>query len=88
MYDVIELLRPDFGVAKLCEVLGVSRSAFYAYSKGSTYRLSDQKSQVGQAVKNVFDEHERRYGWRRIQAELATRDIAVGRHQIRSRMQE
>ncbi len=36
----------------------------------------------------MFDTHKRRYGWRRIQAELADQGMSVGRHQIRSRMVE
>lgn len=82
------MLSTEFSVVKLCEILGVSRSAYYAYSKGSTYQLSDQKSEVGEAIKEVFEEHKRRYGWRRIQAELASRGIQAGRHQIRSRMKD
>ena len=34
------------------------------------------------AVKNVFDEHRRRYGSRRIKAELNDSGIKIGRHQV------
>jgi len=88
MYDAITALSPSFSVLKLCEVLGVSRSAYYAYLSESSYRFGEQKAKVSEAVKEVFDEHKRRYGWRRIQAELADRNIIVGRHQIRSLMKD
>ena len=39
-------------------------------------------------MKQVFTKHKRRYGWRRIQAELADEGLKAGRHQIRSRMKE
>jgi transposase InsO family protein len=82
------LLKEEFRVTKLCEVLAVSRSAYYAYLSGATYSLSDQKTEISEAVKEVFGEHKKRYGWRRIQAELADQNLRVGRHQIRSRMKE
>lgn len=50
--------------------------------------LSGEKARVSEAVKQVFDFHKRRYGWRRIQAELQDEGMQVGRHQIRQRMQE
>lgn len=82
------MLSDSYSVVKLCHVSGVSRSAYYAYLSGASYTLSEQKKEISQAVKEVFDEHKRRYGWRRIQAELADQEIQVGRHQIRSRMKE
>lgn len=50
--------------------------------------LKEKKVQIKDAVKEVFDKHKRRYGWRRIQAELADEGLFVGRHQIRNRMKE
>ena len=43
---------------------------------------------ISTEIKNIFTFHKKRYGWRRIQSELRDQGIAVGRHQIRSRMQE
>lgn len=50
--------------------------------------MKAEKTEIGDAIKEVFDRHKRRYGWRRIQAELAEQGMVVGRHQIRSRMKE
>lgn len=57
----------------------VSEAAFYAWSKGKTYRLSRKKSELAQAVKEVFYLHRRRYGARRISAELVASGVRVGR---------
>jgi len=78
----------EFDLVKLCKVLGISRSAYYSYINGKSYVLKGEKAIVSDAVKKVFDAHKKRYGWRRIQAELADEGIEVGRHQIRSRMVE
>jgi len=73
-------------VALLCRVLRVSESAYYAHASGKSYGLSAQKAEIAKQVKEVFDAHRRRYGSRRIQAELAAQNIKVGRFQIRSLM--
>jgi transposase InsO family protein len=85
---LIALLSDEFDVLKLCSVLHVSRSAYYAYLRKESYQLKAEKSAVGAAVKRIFDQHKRRYGWRRIQKDLVAEGMEVGRHQIRSRMIE
>lgn len=88
IYEVIEDLNREFEVVKLCRILNVSRSAYYSYINEKSYVLKEKKATISEAVKRVFDFHKRRYGWRRIQVELAAEGIHVGRHQIRSRMVE
>ena len=80
---MIEVLSDEFDVLKLCSVLYVSRSAYYAYLNKESYQLKDEKAAVGAAVKRIFEQHKRRYGWRRIQKDLAAEGIEIGRHQIR-----
>lgn len=48
----------------------VNRSAYYAYARGKTYRESPLKRDYAARVKACFNEHRRRYGTRRIAAEL------------------
>ena len=72
----------------MCEVLGVSRSAYYAYLKGDSHVLKNDKAELGKTVAEIFAIHKRRYGWRRIQGDLAERGFKAGRYQIRSRMKE
>jgi putative transposase len=63
----------------LCRMMKTSEAAYYAWRKGQTYRLSRIKTEIGAAVKEVFYLHRRRYGARRISAELKAEGIAVGR---------
>lgn len=77
-----------YPVQELCKVLGVSRSAYYAWRSGQSYRLKDSKAEISQRVKSVFEEHLGRYGSRRIQAELKDQGLSVGRYQIRNRLKE
>ncbi len=57
----------------------VSEDAFYAWRAGKTYRSSQKKSELAAAVKEVFYLHRRRYGARRISAELKAEGLPVGR---------
>jgi len=88
VYAAVESLSEEFALVRICKVLGVCRSAYYCYLNGGSHVLKDEKAKVAKAVKRVFDFHKRRYGWRRIQAELRDEGMEVGRHQIRQRMRE
>lgn len=85
MRDYTEGVYP---IQVVCEVLGVSRSAYYAYRQGLTHVLSSTKQATCAAVKNVFDTHLRRYGSRRIVAELREQGLMVGRFVVRHRLKE
>lgn len=85
---MVKGLSEEFTIHRICEVLGVSRSAYYAYISGRSYVLKADKERTSEEIKRIFEFHKRRYGWRRIQDDLKEVGIEVGRHQIRSRMRE
>jgi transposase len=66
IYQFMQQAEQDYSVGQLCQVLGVSRSAYYAYKAGDTYQLSPQKQQQAEQVKDTFTTHKRRYGSRRL----------------------
>lgn len=72
----------------LCRALKVGEAAFYARRKGKTYRLGQTKSELAQAVKDVFYSHRRRSGARRISAELKANGLTVGRRLAGSLMKK
>ena len=57
----------------------VSAAAFYAWVSGATYQLSRKTSELAEQVKDIFYLRRRRYGARRISAELKAEGIRVGR---------
>ncbi len=70
----------------LCEVVGVERSSYYrAVNRGEQ---SDHESPHAASVAKVFWRHSRRYGARRIEAELKAEGMVIGRHRIRKLMRE
>jgi transposase InsO family protein len=69
-------------------VLKVGEAAFYAWQGGKTYQPSQKRSELAEAVKEVFYLHRRRYGARRISAELKAEGLAVGRRLVGSLMKK
>jgi len=60
-----------YAVQVLCRVLGGSRSAYYSWKEQQQGAVVDEKKKVvEQQVISIFKEHRRRYGARRISAEL------------------
>ena len=64
----------------------VSESAYHAYRSGKSYVVSVKNVALGEQVKAVFYRHRRRYGARRIAAELKAEGVKAGRRLVRSQM--
>ena len=88
VYSAVGAVSAGHATGLVCEVLGVSRSAFYAWKKGQAWQLKTAKSATAKRVRTVFEEHLNRYGSRRIVAELKAEGLGAGRFQVRKRMRE
>ena len=73
-------MRKEYSIQLLCEVLEASRSCYYAWRKEQTYRVTDKNKTMEKKVLDVFGEHKRRYGSRRIVAELRNQGISLSRY--------
>src|SRR5262249_46094528 len=74
VYPVIRQLEHEgFPVAVVCQALGVSRAGFYAQARGGVGPRAQEEARLRPLVQHIFWEHKRRYGARRIAAELAAR---------------
>jgi hypothetical protein len=85
-YRFIDEEKQSYPVRLLCRVMRVSPSAYYLQAGGNNCVLSTVKAAVAKQVEEVFYLHRRRYGSRRITAELKAQEIKVGRFQVRSLM--
>ncbi len=85
-YEFVKQESANYEVKDLCEAVGVDRSSYYR----SRRRGEQQEKEVpdAAAVAKVFWRHSRRYGSRRIEAELKAEGVALGRHRIRRLMHE
>lgn len=66
-------------------LLKVDKSSYYRRLQEKTQTRSDK---AVDKVKEIFFEHKRRYGSRRIRAEMQAEGYKIGRHTIRRRMSE
>ena len=68
-------------------MLNISRSSYYEYRKGQTYQ-EPLKSGLGEELRVVFQHHKRRYGSRRLHAQMQEMGFKVGRHSVRKLLKE
>jgi transposase InsO family protein len=86
---VITTLEGDgFPVAVVCQALGVSRAGYYAHRRGDAGPREREDARLRPLVQQIFWEHRRRYGARRIAAELAARGQACGPGRVGRLLQE
>ena len=89
IYKVISVLsQRNFEVTHLCDVLEVSRSAFYNWKNvvPSLYQQQDQS--LSPMIHDIFLQHRRRYGARRIACELQSRGVSCSRSKARKIMDQ
>jgi len=79
VYAVIGHLHEEgFATTALCEALGVHRSRYYAWRRGSSSRRDREDADLKPLIREIFWEHKRRYGARRIAHELSSRNKCCG----------
>jgi transposase InsO family protein len=83
-----ELEQQNWPVSLLCETLGASRSAYYAWHQAEPSARERADHQLRPQVCSIFREHKRRYGARRIAVELAERGHSCSRRRVARLMDE
>lgn len=73
-----QLQEDGFAASLLCEVLDVHRSGYYAWRRGSQSRRAREDAELKPLIREIFWEHKRRYGARRISQELSSRRKCCG----------
>ncbi len=67
----------SLNIRNACKFLGVSRSGFYASLRRPPSKHSIEDAVLKDQVKDIFLEHKRRYGARRIKAVLKRQGLNV-----------
>jgi len=75
-------------VTQLCEILHVSRSAYYAWRHDEPGTRRREDNRLRPMIRGIFREHRRRYGTRRIVAELNAQGESCGRRRAARLMEE
>jgi putative transposase len=80
--------RGEFRIGTMCEVLGVSRSGYYAWRRRPRSRRDKTNAKLTETIRVIHEESRRIYGSPRIYATLQHRGIACGRHRVARLMRE
>lgn len=66
-YQFLKEHRGEFGpIKKACEILGVSKSGYYEFLRRRKSNAQIEREALEQFVKDEFERHKGRYGYRRI----------------------
>lgn len=90
MYAVVETIARDSdeATAAVCDVLDVSRSAYYGWRNGAPSLREQRDTELTPLVRAVFWKHRRRYGARRIVSELADLGETCGPRRVAKILQK
>jgi len=83
MYRSIDKMYGEYTIQQLCEVLNISRSSYYDWRNAKTHQLKPASKLMEDHAVAVFKAHKRRYGTRRIVAELRNQAIRMSRYGAR-----
>ena len=78
-------LQGNLSVERMCQLAQVSRASFYRSLQQQA--PDEEELEVRGAIQQIFLEHRRRYGYRRISQELRRRGLVVNRKRVQRLMQ-
>jgi putative transposase len=79
-------LRHEFKVIDLVKVAGIARSTYYYWIK--QMNRPDKYKEIKELINEIFEEHQGRYGYRRITLELQNRGLKINHKTVRHLMNE
>jgi putative transposase len=79
-------MQGSLSIERMCQLVGVSRAGFYRSLQEQV--PVEEEMEVRSAIQQIAVEHRRRYGYRRITAELRRRGMLVNHKRVARIMQE
>jgi len=80
--------RERYRLSKMVKIFGVSRSGYYAFEKREISQHKKNDTELSKQIKQIFNEHYRRYGSPRVWEELKSLGWRVSRKRIERLMRE
>jgi transposase InsO family protein len=77
-----EKAEQDGNVAKACELLEVSRSAYYEWSRHVPSRRRLDDDALGERIQAIYDESRGTYGWPRVHRALRREGVCASRKRV------
>ena len=81
-FEFIAAHRDEYGVSRMCEVLGVSSSGFYAWQDREPSLRDQENAALVIDIRQVYDHSRQTYGSPRIHAELRAMGQSVSRKRV------
>jgi putative transposase len=75
-------------ITRMCAWLGVSKSGFYEWRSRPESATAERRAHLALAIRDVFDDSDGTYGYRRVAAQLARQGVAAGAELVRQLMRE
>jgi transposase InsO family protein len=87
-FELVDAEKANYPVEVLCDVLGVSRSGFYAWKKRSPSERAKKRARLATAIAATHKKSKRRYGSPRIHRALRENGVRVSRKTVEKVMRE
>jgi len=72
-------MQGNLSIERMCQLASVSRAGFY---RSLQREPVEEDMEVRSAIQQIFAEHKRRYGYRRVSKELRRRGMLVNRKRV------
>jgi putative transposase len=79
-------MQGNLSIERMCQLAGVSRAGFYRSLQ--EHQPVEEDMEVRSTIQLIFAEHRRRYGYRRVSAELRRRGMLVNHKRVARLMRE
>lgn len=87
-YKLIEAHRTEYTVGQMCEVLGVSRSAYYAWRHRKPSQRAEYRRELLTQIREVHATTHAIYGSRRVHAQLCQQGMSCSHYLVARLMRE
>jgi putative transposase len=85
---LIDAKKAQHPVSRLCEVLGVSRAGYYAWSRRPVSAREQRDRELTGLIEQIHGESRGSYGWPRMHAELRHRGVHASRKRVARLMRQ
>ena len=82
VYEFIKIHSSQHKISTLCEVMKVSRTAFYRYARGDSYDSDKKYLRAKHEIRKEFLVNKKRYGSRRIKVAISENGIDISRKTV------
>lgn len=87
-YEAVAASAETYPVSRVCEVLGVSQSGYYAWCSRPPNRREQERARLKVEIRAVWEQNRRVYGAPRVHQALLDQGIIIGRHRVARLMRE